>query len=166
MPISQKRYIHTLHTHTYTLKLTKMFYTFAHFIIGYIAASTDINLLIYQNCYYSQTENSIQDELGANIMSKYIFSLRYSVIKKYHWVMYLNFIILARLILFLIGITEPRIKVHFCLLLSSNCARAVLLEILQSSISRKKIILFMQNHYPSPIGFCNLAAVVTFIIMT
>ena len=80
--------------------------------------------------------------------------------------MYLNFIILARLISFLIGITEPRIKVHFCLLLSSNCARAVLLEILQSSISRKKIILFMQNHYPSPIGFCNLAAVVTFIIMT
>ena len=100
---------------------------------------------------------------------RYIHTLvnsKYSVIKKYHWVMYLNFIILARLILFLIGITEPRIKVHFCLLLSSNCARAVLLEILQSSISRKKIILFMQNHYPSPIGFCNLAAVVTFIIMT
>ena len=65
------------HTHTYTLKLTKMFYTFAHFIIGYIAASKDINLLIYQNCYYSQTENSIQDELGANIMSKYIFSIQY-----------------------------------------------------------------------------------------
>ena len=150
-----------LHTHTssYTLKLTKMFYTFAHFLIRYIAASKDINLLIYQNCYYSYTENSIQNQIGANIMQKYIM-------RNYHQFMYLNFVILFPLILFLIGITEPRIKVHFCLLLSSNCARAVLLEILQSSISRKKIILFMQNHYPSPIGFCNLAAVVTFIIMT
>ena len=154
MPISQKRYIHT-----YTLKLTKMFYTFAHFLIGYIAASKDINLLIYQNCYYFYADNSNQNQIGANIMQKYIM-------RNYHQFMYLNFVILFRLILFLIGITEPRIKVHFCLLLSSNCARAVLLEILQSSISRKKIILFMQNHYPSPIGFCNLAAAVTFIIMT
>ena len=151
-------------THIYTLKITKMFYTFAQFLIRYIAASKDINLLIYQNCYYFYADNSNQNQIGANIMQKYILSLRY--MRNYHQFMYLNFVILFRLILFLIGITEPRIKVHFCLLLSSNCARAVLLEILQSSISRKKIILFMQNHYPSPIGFCNLAAVVTFIIMT
>ena len=152
MPISQKRYMHTL-THTCTLKITKMFYTFAHFLIRYIAASKDINLLIYQNCNYSYTENSIQDQIGANIISKYHqFN---TLILSYYFDSF-----------FIIVITEPRIKVHFCLLLSSNCARAVLLEILQSSISRKKIILFMQNHYPSPIGFCNLAAAVTFIIMT
>ena len=160
MPISQKRYIHTTTpTHIYTQTHRNVLYL-RTFLIRYIVASKDNNLLIYQNCYYSYTENSIQNQIGENIMQKY------SVIRNYHQFMYLNFIILVRLILFLIGITEPRIKVHFCLLLSSNCARAVLLEILQSSISRKKIILFMQNHYPSPIGFCNLAAVVTFIIMT